>query len=340
MPKTVLFLFLLVIFSCSKRNDNASPNLLKPPLFFIINGGENSVDAFDKSQLELKNKSYINNSGDIFAHHINLSDSKKYLSIALPKYDFALGHAGLHNSTKEGGVAILETESGKVIRNFTTPQANHNAILVNNDTEIWTAGLNSKGNVFIYDFKDNKLLETLIIDSEPTELIYLKDKVFVACENSSFVYAIDTKTRKIIKQIKVDPFPESVYKSQNGDIYVQNTNVKSINIIDSEELVVKDNLDIMFVPGAIDFNIKNKELWVLSPLENKVYVFKKDNTWKLIEEIQTEKDPHHFKFYDNDNKMILVNQFSNTIQIIDTQTKKIIKTKIVGSKPNGIAVWE
>ncbi len=340
MSKTVIVLFIVLLFSCSKRNENASPIIQKPPLFFIVNGGENSVDALDMSGLGFKNKIYIANSGDIFAHHINLSVSKKYLSIALPKYDFALGHVGLHNSTKEGGVAIIETNSGKVIKNFTTPQANHNAILVNEDTEIWTAGLNSKGNVFIYDFKDNKLLETLVIDSEPTELIYAKNKVFVACENSSFVYAVDTKSRKIIKQIKVDPFPESVFKSQNGDIYVQNVNTKAINIIDSEELIVKDNLDLTFVPGAVDYNIKNKELWILSPFENKIYIYKKDANWTLISQIETEKDPHHFKFYENDNKMILVNQFSNTIQIIDTQLKKVLSTKIVGNKPNGIAIWE
>ncbi len=79
---------------------------------------------------------------------------------------------------------------------------------------------------------------------------------------------------------------------------------------------------------------------MLAPELNKIVIFEKKQQWELKSEIKTENDPHDLKFFQNDNKAIVVNQKSNSSHIIDVSSKKVEKTFTTGLKPNGIAVWE
>lgn len=80
----ILFLFVAVLLattSCSRES-------LGGKKAFIVNGGDNSVDVFDLKKLRFTKTRYLKTDSGFFAHHINLSPGRKYLSIALPRYDF------------------------------------------------------------------------------------------------------------------------------------------------------------------------------------------------------------------------------------------------------------
>jgi YVTN family beta-propeller protein len=180
------------------------------------------------------------------------------------------------------------------------------------------------------------------VGSDPSELILAKNGEYaiLAAEESSFVTIINTKTYKIVKQIKVDPNPTNVWLGYDQNtVFVENANLKSLNIIDLNSLSVVEYLDFDFTPGYSAFNSKTMEIWVCEKNGKSINIFEKENgKWKKKQSIETELDPHQIIFIENFEKALVINQKSNSLQIINVQSNKIIKKIFTGLKPNGIAI--
>jgi len=124
-------------------------------------------------------------------------------------------------------------------------------------------------------------------------------------------------------------------------VFVENSNRKSLNIIDLNKLLVVDFIDFPFTPGHIVFNKLKNEIWVCAKNLNQIAIYSKNKeAWEIKNTISTEEDPHHISFFNNYQSAIVVNQKANSAQIIDCTNFNITKKLITGSKPNGIAIWE
>lgn len=332
------------LFSCKETKViNVEPIATDYPKGYVVNGASNNISIIDLNELSVKNIIQMTELGR-FPHHINLSADGKKLAVALPEFDFILGHAALHNATdKKGGVTVLDAQNGNTLLKIAVPSVNFNAVFSPDGSEIWTASSTHTGEMFVYDANNGTLKSQVTLGADPSEVVFSRDGqyVFVALGESSFVYVLNAKTRLITKTIKVDAFPTNVWAGIDDKIYVENKVAQTINIIDTKTLTVVDYLDVAFTPGQIAYNQSLNELWICQAGENKVAYFeRKNNLWSLKGTIVTGNDAHAVTFTKDMKRAFVVNQKGNTVSVIDAVNHTKTKDISVGSQPNGIVLKE
>ncbi len=338
--RIISLIFLLV--SCGKDIE-LIPSFNKNSAF-IINGGDNSISVLDLNKLTISEPIYIDNQGESFSHHIYISKDKTILSVANSGYDFSNGHTGIHAYNGKGKALLLNTSDAKITKEIEIPFSSNNVIITEDNKEIWTATHSHSGKVLVYDSKSGVLLNEIPVGADPSEIIFAKEGslALVASSESSFLTVIHKSEKKVIKEIKVDPLPSNVWPGfDENSVFIENSNQKSLNIVDLNKLLVIDFIDFPFVPGHIVFNKLKNEIWVCAKSLNQIAIYTQNKgVWELKNKINTEEDPHHISFFNNFKTAIVANQKANSIQIIDCTSFNITKKFFTSKKPNGIAIWE
>lgn len=338
--KYLLPFFLVLILSCNSNQEIPSISIGNN-VAVVTNGGENSIQVIDLSTLEVKNTIFLNSQSGTFVHHIYADQGFNQFALAVPFFDFSNGHSALHTSSPKGQIQLINANTGQLELNIEVPFANHNAVFSSDGSEVWTTTVSHSGKVYVYDVKSGKQLTEIPVGADPSEVIFAQNGqlALTVAEESSFLTIIDTKQKQIIKEVKVDPNPSIVWPGYDqNSVFVVNGNRKSLNVVDLIQQKVVDYIDFDFVPGFSIFNFDKKNVWVCNPAANKIMVYSKTDTWKVIKQINTDADPHQIKFFDSNNKAMVVNQKDNTAQIIDTNSFSILKTIQLGQKPNGILI--
>lgn len=336
--------FVFLIISCKKKETpNPEPVVVSFPKAYVVNGGSNTISIINLQKLSEDKIIQMTDVGR-FPHHINLSPDGKKLAVAIPEFDFTLGHAFLHNaSDKKGGIAVIDAQNGTTLLKIALPNANFNAVFSPDGTEIWSATSNHSGEMYIFDANTGVQKSKIALGADPTEVAFSKDgqHAFIALGESSFVYVINTASKAIVKTVKVDAFPTNVWAGNDGKMYVENKVALSVNIIDSKTLTATEFIDVNFRPGQIVYNQALNELWICQSGENKVAFFeRKANIWVLKGNIVTGDDAHAISFSKDEKIAYVVNQKGNTVSVIDAV--KHLKTNdiAVGKQPNGIVLKE
>jgi YVTN family beta-propeller protein len=333
-----------IFVSCKKKDiTTPEPVVIDYPKAYVVNGGSNTISILNLQDLIEKQIIQLTDVGR-FPHHINLSPDGKKLAVAIPEFDFTLGHAFLHNATdKKGGIAVIDAQTGTTLLKIGLPNANFNAAFSLDGTEIWSATSTHSGEMYVFDANTGVQKAKIALGSDPSEVTFSKDGqyAFIALGESSFVYVLKTSTKEIIKTIKVDPYPTNVWAGNDGKMYVENKVAHSINIIDAKTLTAIEFIDVNFTPGQTSYNQVLNELWICQAGENKVAYFeRKNNIWSLKGNIQTGDDAHAVTFSKDDKKAYIVNQKGNSVSVIDVSTHTKTKDIMVGSMPNGIVLRE
>lgn len=337
---------LLFIFTIScKKNEVTKPptEAIDYPKAYVVNGASNNISIIDLNNLIVTKIIQLTDLGR-YPHHISISPDGTKLAVAIPEFDFALGHAFLHSASKNlGGIVVIDTKTGSSILKIAVPNINFNAVFSPDGTEIWTATATHTGEMFVFDSISGEQKTKITLGSDPTEVQFSKDgkNAFIALGESSFVYVIDAKTKKIVKTVKVDAYPTNVWAGSDGNMYVENKVSRTLNIIDVNSMTVKDYVDFSFSPGQMAYNQTLNELWVCQAGNNKISYFeRKNNMWIFKNTIETGNDAHAISFSKNEKTAFIVNQKGNSVSVIDVLNHSKTKDITVGNQPNGIVLKE
>lgn len=336
------FLLYLILVSCGK-NFTSTHGRTRFLAAYVVNGGSNSISVIDLRTLKVK-KTIQLPIKDRFPHHISLSPDKKNILVAIPEFDFNQSHDLLHQATdKKGGVFALNAQTGKVLLNLSLPKPNYNAVFSNDNTEIWSAAATHAGQMHVFDANTGEQKAIFSLGADPTEIVFSKngDFAFVALEESSFILAIDTRLKQIKKYIKVDPFPTNIWAGNDGNIYVENKNLKTVSIVNETSLETYEFIDLKFKPGQVAFNKLLNELWICQTGEDKVACFeRKNNTWVMKSTIITGQDACAITFSGDEKMAYVVNRKENTLSVVDAMKHQKLTDISVGALPNGVVLRE
>ncbi len=333
---------ILLLFSCKPKEEIKTENI-DFPAAYVVNGGSNTVSIIDLNERVVKKIIQLTDLGR-FPHHIQLSPDRAKLSVALPEFDFTQSHDLLHQATdKKGGIAVIDALNGKNLLKIPLEKVNFNAVFSPDNTEIWTASANHSGEMYVYDANTGVLKATIPLGADPSEVVFTKNGNYaiVALGESSFIVAVNTALKKVEKFIKVDQVPTNVWAVSDGKIYVENKNLKTINIVDPETLNFYEYLDLDFKPGQMAYNKILNELWVCQAGDNKVAYFeRKSDKWVLKSTIVTNDDAHAITFSKDEKIAYVVNQKGNTVSVINAAAHEKTTDIPVGLNPNGIVLRE
>ena len=334
MTRFIFIAILVLLTSCSKH-------LFEPGRALLVNGGDNTIQIIDiRTFKEVKTKQIKAEPG-YFAHHADVSSGKGYVAVAFPDYDFSQGHEGLHNVTKPGKILVLNARNLKEKRWIDVPKANYNAVFNVQETEIWSAGYSHSGRVYVYDVSSGTLKKEIIVESDPSNLLFDNEGkyVAVACGESSFVTLIDPQTLKKVRDIKVDPYPSHVRNGSAGKILVENKLKKSLNILDIEKLKAIDFIDLEYSPLFSKYNSKTGEIWVVPEDTPEIHIYQKTEKgkWEIRDRLATDFPLSEFDFYGN--MLLGISTQDNALIKYNINTKRTEKKFTTGSRPNALVLF-
>lgn len=331
------YLFVLAFFSLLSCREKETAPLRLTPGILVANGGDNSLSVLDPNTFTERHRIYLKAPQATYLHHLGLSNDLKQVALAFPEYDFSGGHDGLHNLQVKGYVSLFNLGTQEIERTIQVPFANHNAVFSPDGKEVWTGLVSHSGKVLVHQADNGAQLASITVGADPHEILFAADGryVVVTCMETSFLTVIDAATKKVVRDIKVDPFPSNVWKGKDDfSVIVENSNQKTLNFVDLRQLTVVDHIDLDFAPGYAAFDREGK-LWICAKGQDFLYRYEKINgTWKASLKLPTEKDPHQFLFLNE--QVWLIHQKQNTVAVIDRNTGEKLHTVAVGLKPNAL----
>jgi YVTN family beta-propeller protein len=137
----------------------------------------------------------------------------------------------------------------------------------------------------------------------PVELKFSLDgqRIYVVCEGSGSVLAIDTRTRRVVAQVKVGSKPRGLAVSPDGKtLYASNSWSDTVSEIDARSLQVRRTLKAGWGPVGLTTDRSGKFLYVANSVGNDVSLFdltrgaeiKRFMTQRYPEQILLSRDGH------------------------------------------------
>lgn len=308
---------------------------------YVVTGVGKTIEVIDLESFSVVASYDISTSSDRFPHHIYISNDRKKLAVANPAYDFSKGHMGLHGVDVPGGILLINAATGDLEKNIPVNFANHNVTFSKDDQNLLTTSFSHTGRAYVFNINNGQLKAEIILSADPSEIIVSPDGKYAAVTSgeSSFLQILNLATNELERQIKVDLAPSNVWPGFDNILLVSNSFRKSVNFVDLDQFSVTDFIDFDFTPGYLTYNPVSKELWVCDTDNEAIKIFKKNVVWSETNSISfSGKDPHMIKFFDENQKAILINQKGNTAVEIDVASKNILSEIQVGKAPNGIAI--
>jgi YVTN family beta-propeller protein len=301
---------------------------------YVVNGGDNSISVINAQTDSVTGVVLLD--GAMYPHHIYLSPDRSKLSISMPGMDFSEGHHGGMAGMK-GAVVLLDALSGQLVLARTTASMNHNAIFSPDGNEIWTSGMTDSGMVYVMNSITLGLVDSMRAGNSPQEVSFDKGGryAFVCNGVSNSVSVFNRMTRAHIKDIAVDSDPVGAWMGDNGMMYVDNEESKTICAIDTASLSVHHRYTLGFTPGMVATG-PGSSLWITDSENGKVIINMADTDMKMGE-ITAGAGAHGIVFSADKTKFYITNQSAKTVSVINVSTELVLRTIPVGSKPNGLA---
>lgn len=350
--KTVLSMIILTLglSSCNNHSsDHEEHSVQQQPILdihypaaYVVNG--ESADLTVVNLSTQKHTETIKLDHASWPHHVYLNQSKTLLAVAVTGNDLSGGHGGHNNGGASMGVHIINALTGQTLKKIILPKMPHNAIFSTDGSELWVGQPDSViSNIFIYNTSDWTLKQSISVGAGLSELTFSYDgtKLYATQTDANLVTVINANTKQIIKTVAVDDAPVGAWPASNGMMYVDNEVGQTISEISVEGDSVVSSFQLGYKPGYAAYSKKYGEVWVSDATNGKVVVYKKNgNAWQRTVDITTGSDAHAIAFSLDGNLAYVTNQGANTISIISTSNKSVVKNIASGLKPNGIVLKE
>lgn len=339
IQRSVLISCLLAI-ACQKSADkkeattNTKMEAVSYDAIYVVNGGSNTISVLDANDSAVKGT--VTLKGVSYPHHINMSPDRSMFMVAAPGMDLSGGHDGGMAGMK-GSIVMVDAKTGETMLSKQMNGMTHNAAYSPDGKEVWAALMTMPGKLLILKADTLEIVKSLDVGDMPAEVTFSSDGkyAFVANGMSNTVSVIDSTTKQIVKQIAVGEDPVGAWTGSDGKMYVDNEKGKSISAIDTQTLKVVRTYSLGFTPGMATL-ATNGELWVSDSDSGKVSYFMKDSTMAMGS-ITVGKGAHAIVFSADGKRAFVSNQTDGTVNTIDVLSHSVMKTTIVGQKPNGIA---
>lgn len=237
-----------------------------------------------------------------------------------------------------GAVAVLDARTGQLVKARKMMSMNHNAIFTPDGNEIWTSGMMDSGMVYALDASTLDIIDSMRAGNAPQEVTFdIGGRHAFVCNGVSGTVSVFERTTRVhIKDITVDSNPVGAWPGENGMMYVDNEDGKSVSAIDTATLSVHHRYNLGFTPGMVAAG-PDSSLWIIDSDNGKVIMNMTDSDMKMGE-VTTGAGAHGIAFNGDKSKAYITNQHANTVTVINVQAGTVSKTIPVGNKPNGL-VW-
>jgi YVTN family beta-propeller protein len=301
---------------------------------YVINGGDSSISVINTATNKVVSTIMLQNA--MYPHHIYMSSDRSSLLVAIPGMDLSQGHGDVAQQMNRGAVLKLDAKTGTTLASRTLDGMNHNAIFSPDGKEVWTSQMEMPGSILVLDGMTLKTTATLAVGDMPEEVTFSADGRlgFVANGMSNNVSVVDPTAKAVVKTVPTTgQGPVGAWPGSAGEMYVDNEQSGSLDVIDTTMLMITRTYNLQFTPGMAAV-APNGELWVSDGTNGKVVYFSANSTSKAGE-VATAAGAHLIVFSNAMGKAYVTNQLANSVSVINPVSHVVEATIPVGSKPNG-----
>lgn len=231
------------------------------------------------------------------------------------------------------------------------------------------------GVLYILDIKKEKILESVSIGGNLSQVVICNDEIFIANQDSNSIYILNKCNLEPVEIITVGNMPHGfAYDELENKLYVPCINSiicidvqrklierkKDLNykawhikideyknllytstldgkviILDKTNLKVLNIIDEFLIPVEITINYKEKTMYV-SDLGYKSIKVIDCTTYKEIKNLDINGIPQGIELSDDGKLLFFTDTFNNSVKICETNKNEIIKEIKVGKEPTTI----
>lgn len=308
-------------------------------LIYTANQNDNTVSVIDATSLTKvadlvlgypagdKNLFSPLYNGQINVHGLSYSPQRHELSIA---------------STVTNAITRLNTQSG-IIKDVIYLGRNPHEPRYNNDgSEIWVT-VRGENHVAVIDSNSGKIVKKIELQSGPGMVTFSNDGklAFVTSSFDNHFWVVDSSSKEIKKELTLESnFSPFITTTPDGkEVWIDHKDLGKVTRIDTESLTVIETFPTGKISNHLAF--ANSKAYITIGGENvvKVYDYSKKNA-KLIGTIIAGSLPHGIWNSTDGKYVYFVNELSDTMQVIDTNTDVIIKKIAIGALPQALVYAE
>lgn len=265
--------------------------------------------------------------GEINVHGLSYAPHKRELAVV---------------STVTNSVVRIDTNSGKKIDTIYVGRNPHEPRYTNDEKEIWVT-VRGENYISVIDSAIGKEKQRIELESGPGMVAFSHDGRFAYISSSfdNHFWVVDTRTKKVVKKIMLESrFSPFINTTPDGDeVWVDHKDLGEVTRINTQSHEVIET----FKTGKISnhFSFANNKAYVTVGGENAVYVYDyKNKNAKLIAKIAADTLPHGIWSSTKGDKIFFVNELSDTLQVIDPYSDKIIAKTTTGALPQALIYAE
>ena len=185
----------------------------------------------------------------------------------------------------------------------------------------------SRGELSVYDMKQNKIVKRVKTGLAPNYAVISKDgtKVYVTNTGSNNIAEIDLKTWKVLRTLESGPGPEHMVLSKDGKtLYVTNPFAGKVSFVSIASGKVTKDYKIGSNLHGIDLADDGVTLFLSSKGDNK-FVALDTGTGKMRQK-KLEPAPYHLNTISGSGKVYVSSRKKSIIWVLDQKTLKTVNT--------------
>lgn len=237
-------------------------------------------------------------------------------------------------------VGVLDSRSNKVLKRISVPKGAHGVAITPDGSRAFVSS-DESNIISVIDTKSDEIVGTIPTGKQPHGLLTGRDgrHIFAAIFGDDQVLEIDARSLKVVKTFDA-PSPHNLAQSPDGNVLyfaAQKKGATGIGRIDLQSGTVKELIKTETVPRALGISPDGATLCATLFDKNEVE-FYSTSPLKQIASVGVGGSPHHVLFTTDGKHVLVVNQLSNDLFIIDPETHSVAGKVAVGRKPHWIAL--
>lgn len=198
------------------------------------------------------------------------------------------------------------------------------------------------GEILYLSKRDKKIIEisnkkniisNIKLDCFPNDLIVDEHKniLIVHCPNANIINVIDLNSKKVTRKIYQNNIYTILFSQNYKNIYAINLRFNELIIIDTSSWKIKN---------VIKHSVINRQGTYIYKIELYLGLVNilDANNFRTMSSIKVGKQPKFIAITPSGKKVLVSNYLEETVSIIDTEKKSVIKTISIGEKPNQIVI--
>lgn len=261
-----------------------------------------------------------------------------FLSGTLPVSNSAAGEVWVANM-KGANVQVIDTGSNQVVKTIPTGAGAHNVTFSPDGKLAFIANLETNS-ITIIDAASKAKLADVTADTKAHDVAVSPDgKIAISCNvGAGNITFIDVASKKAIHTMPTgEKAITAVFSPGGSKLYVVNAGAANISVIDMTTRRITKTLagakGAMAIKPTDDWGL----FWLTAPADNKLLLMN-PRTGSVEAFIDVPGEPHGL-VHSPDGKTVYVGQRGlNQIAMIDSASRKIIKTTPMGKRPDMMAI--